>query len=127
VHLAKTQPWIVSLALIIPAATAGLAVMYPAPAIAQAAQAEAKGGELTRKPKLKVAPAYPDLARRMSITGTVRLSVLVAPNGTVKSSKPLGGHPILVNAAMDAMKQWKYEPAATESSGIVEFKFAPRD
>ncbi len=62
----------------------------------------------------------------MSITGTVRLAVVVAPNGTVKSSKAIGGHPLLVNAAMDAMKQWKFEPAPTESSGIVEFKFQPQ-
>ena len=48
----------------------------------------------------------------MSIAGTVRLAVVVAPNGTVKSSKPVGGHPLLVNAAMDAMKQWKFEPAS---------------
>ena len=62
----------------------------------------------------------------MNIAGTVRLAVVVAPNGTVKSSKPVGGHPLLVNAAMDAMKQWKFEPAPTESSGIVEFKFQPQ-
>ena len=48
----------------------------------------------------------------MNIVGTVRLAVIVAPNGTVKSSKPLGGHPVLVNAAMDAVKQWKFEPGS---------------
>ena len=83
--------------------------------------------ELTRKAKVKVAPVYPDVARRMSIVGTVRLAVVVEPNGTVKSSKPVGGHPVLVNAAMDAVKQWKFEPAPTESSGIVEFKFQPQN
>ena len=86
-----------------------------------------KGEELTRKPKTKVAPTYPEIARRMNITGTVRLAVVVSPNGTVKSSKPVGGHPVLVNAAMDAMKQWKFESAPTESSGIVEFKFQPQE
>jgi TonB family protein len=61
----------------------------------------------------------------MSITGTVRLAVVVAPNGVVKSTRAVGGHPILVNAALDAMKKWKFEPAPIESSGIVEFKFQP--
>jgi protein TonB len=91
------------------------------------AQENVKTEELSRKAKTKVAPIYPDVARRMNVSGTVRLSVVVAPNGTVRSSKVIGGHPVLVNAAMDAMKQWKFEPAPTESSGIVEFKFQPQD
>lgn len=103
--------------------TAGTAVLCP-PAMAQE---NVKTEELSRKAKTKVAPIYPDVARRMNVSGTVRLSVVVAPNGTVRSSKVIGGHPVLVNAAMDAMKQWKFEPAPTESSGIVEFKFQPQD
>ena len=103
--------------------TAGTAVLCP-PAMAQE---NVKTEELSRKAKTKVAPIYPDVARRMNVSGTVRLSVVVAPNGTVRSSKVIGGHPVLVNAAIDAMKQWKFEPAPTESSGIVEFKFQPQD
>ena len=83
--------------------------------------------EITRKLKSKIAPLYPELARRMNITGTVRLAVVVSPNGTVKSSKPVGGHPLLVSAAMDAIKRWKFESAPTESSGVVEFKFEPQN
>jgi TonB family protein len=79
--------------------------------------------ELTRKIKTKVPPAYPDLARRMNIRGTVRVFVTVSPNGNVKDSKVVGGNPILVNSAMDALKKWKFEPAAEESTGIVEFRF----
>ena len=120
--LAKTQHWIAHLLLGLVVASA--AVISPVPAMAQQ---EVKTEELTRKPKTKVSPVYPDMARRMSISGTVRLAVVVGPNGTVKSTKVVGGHPVLVNAAMDAMRQWKFEPAATESSGIVEFKFQPQD
>jgi len=57
----------------------------------------------------------------------VRLAVVVAPNGQVKNTKAIGGHPILVNAAMDAMKQWKFEPAPAESTGVVEFRFQPQE
>jgi TonB family protein len=101
---------------------AGSVIICPVAAVAQ----ESKIEELTRKAKTRVSPVYPDLARRMSITGTVRLAVVVAPNGQVKTAKPIGGHPILVNAAVDAMKQWRFESAPVESSGVVEFKFQPR-
>ena len=100
---------------------------YVAPAPAGSGDPEPATGPLTRKAKSKVAPVYPDLARRMSITGTVKLSVVVTPNGTVKSTKLVGGHPLLANAAMDAMKKWKFEPGPDESTGIVEFKFQPQD
>jgi TonB family protein len=81
--------------------------------------------EITRKVKAKVAPIYPEIARRMNISGTVKLVVVVAPNGSVKSTKVLGGHPLLVSAAEDAVKKWKFEPASNEDSGVVEFKFKP--
>ncbi len=68
---------------------------------------------------------YPDLARKMNITGTVKIQVVVAPNGTVKDAKVVGGHPVLAGAALDAVRKWRFEPAAVESSGVVEFKFEP--
>lgn len=80
---------------------------------------------ITRKVKSQVAPAYPDLARRMSITGVVKIQVRVDKGGTVKETKLIGGHPVLANAAMDAVKRWKYEPASDETTGIVEFRFTP--
>ena len=83
--------------------------------------------ELSRKVKSKVPPSYPDIARRMSISGTVKVSVVVTPSGLVRSTKVLGGHPLLVTAAVDALKKWKFEPASEESTGIVEFKFQPQD
>ena len=79
--------------------------------------------EITRKVKSKVPPVYPDLARRMNITGVVKLQVVVAPNGSVKNTKLVGGHPLLANAAMDAVKKWRFENAAEETTGVVEFKF----
>lgn len=80
---------------------------------------------ITRKIKSQVAPTYPDLARRMSISGVVKIQVRVDKSGTVKETKLIGGHPVLANAAMDAVKRWKYEPASDETTGIVEFRFAP--
>ncbi len=95
------------------------AVFHPLPAFAQ--------GELTRKVKTRMKPAYPDLARRMNIAGTVKVLVVVSPNGSLKNTKVVGGNPILVNAAMDALKKWKFEPANEDSTGTVEFKFQPQE
>ncbi|HEX4426365.1 MAG TPA: energy transducer TonB [Terriglobales bacterium] len=86
-------------------------------------QALAQEEAVTRKIKTKVAPTYPEIARRMAITGKVKLSVVISANGTVREAKVIGGHPILVNAAMEAVKKWKYEPTPGETSGTVEFTF----
>jgi TonB family protein len=83
----------------------------------------AHGDDGGRKIKTKVAPQYPELAKKMHVSGSVRLQLLVASNGQIKSVKPLGGHPLLIDAAENAVKQWRYEsgPEATE---VVEFKFS---
>lgn len=94
---------------------AGAAVLHPSYAFAQE--------ELSRKVKLRVAPTYPDLARRMNITGVVKVAVVVSPNGTLKSTKIVGGHPVLAAAALDALRKWKFETAPEDSAGLVEFKF----
>jgi len=76
-----------------------------------------------RKVKTKVAPSYPELAKRMSVTGKVKIEVIIAPDGHVKSTKAIGGHPLLVQACQDAVKEWKFLPAPEESTQIVEFEF----
>jgi TonB family protein len=78
--------------------------------------------EAGRKLKTKISPQYPELARKMNVSGSVRLEVLIAANGQVKSVKPLGGHPLLIDAAESAVKQWKYEPGA-EGTEVVEIHF----
>ena len=87
---------------------------------------QAQNDELVRRAKSKVQPSYPELARKMNIAGTVKIEVVVAPNGTVKDARVVGGHPVLASAALDAAKKWRFEPAGGESSGIIDFKFEPR-
>ncbi len=82
--------------------------------------------EILRRAKSKVQPAYPDLARKMNISGTVKIEVTVAPNGSVKDARVVGGHPVLAQSALDAAKKWRFEPAASESTGIIDFKFEQR-
>jgi TonB family protein len=99
--------------------TAAAAVVLAFPAVsAQQATEEGK-----RKVKSKTNPVLSDVARRMSITGKVKLEVTIAPDGRVKSVRALGGHPLLVQSCVECVKEWKYETAPEESIQIVEFDF----
>lgn len=82
--------------------------------------------ETKRKAKTTVTPKYPELARRMNVSGVVRVQVTVAPDGTVKDTRVVGGHPILVNAVMDAVRRWRFE-TGSETKENLEFRFAPSD
>jgi TonB family protein len=81
--------------------------------------------EIKRKTKSKVEAVYPELAKRMNITGVVKILITVSPNGSVKDAKLVGGHPLLANAALDAVRKWLYEAGPEESTGIVQFRFGP--
>jgi TonB family protein len=94
----------------------GTVIMRPLPLRAQKE-------EITRKVKTRVQPVYPDIARRMNIAGVVKVQVVVAPNGNVKSAKLVGGHPLLANSAMDAVRKWRFESGSEDTTGVVEFKF----
>jgi len=104
-------------------AVSGLLALALTPLAGQAQQGQ---DEISRKAKNKVQAIYPELARKMNLAGTVKVEVVVLPNGTVKGARVLGGHPVLANAALDAVKKWRFEPAAMESTGTVDFKFEPR-
>ena len=58
----------------------------------------------------KVQPLYPALAKQARIQGTVRLQAVIAKNGSVEELQVISGHPLLVQAALDAVKQWRYRP-----------------
>jgi len=85
----------------------------------------AEGQETIRKTKSKVEPMYPDLARRLKIAGVVKVDVTVAPNGTVKDAKVVGGHPVLGNAVLDAVKKWRFESGPQETTETLQFRFDP--
>jgi len=87
-------------------------------ALAQSGSEESK-----RKVKTKVAPSYPELAKRMNVTGRVKIEVIITPDGRVKSTRALGGHPLLVQACLDAVKEWKFVAAPEETTQVVEFEF----
>jgi TonB family protein len=79
--------------------------------------------ESKRKVKSKTAPVYPELAKRMNVGGKVKIEVVITQDGHVKSTRIVGGHPLLVQACQDAVKEWKFMPAPEETTQIVEFEF----
>jgi TonB family protein len=79
-----------------------------------------------RKVTRMVNPVYPELARRLQMSGVVKLRDTVAPNGSVKSIEPVGGHPILIRAAQDAVTNWKFAPAPDETLELIELNFKTR-
>jgi len=90
------------------------------------AQGQQSSSEVVRPIIRRTEPRYPEIARRMNIGGTVKVFAVVAPDGRVKSVEPAGGHPLLIEAAREAILQWKYAPAGAESREPVELHFNPQ-
>jgi len=65
-----------------------------------------------------VRPVYPDAAKQAGIEGTVRLKAIIAKDGTVQDLKVLSGDPALVNAAAEAVRQWRYQPTLLEGKPV---------
>jgi TonB family protein len=78
-----------------------------------------------RKLVYKVAPKYPRELKQNEIGGVVRLSVSISPNGSVGKITPVGGNPILIDAATVAVKQWRYVPADHPTTTEVQLDFIP--
>lgn len=83
----------------------------------------ASAGEQERKLVKRVEPEYPELAAKVNLHGGVKLKIWINPDGTVRRLEYVGGHPVLAESALRAVKSWKYEPAAKESTTTVELKF----
>jgi TonB family protein len=66
----------------------------------------------------KVQPEYPPLARQTRIEGMVQLHTIIAKDGTVKQLEVISGHPLLVQAAIDAVRQWVYEPTLLNGQAV---------
>jgi protein TonB len=79
-----------------------------------------------RKVINRIAPVYPALAKRMHVSGVVKLEVVIRANGEVKSTSALGGNPVLIEAAVSAVQKWKFESAHEESSETIQLVFPPQ-
>ena len=61
-------------------------------------------GHQERKVISRTAPIYPELAKRMRIGGVVKVEVVIRANGSVKATNVVGGHPVLIRSATDAIR-----------------------
>jgi TonB family protein len=79
-----------------------------------------KAGAVVTAAKLikRVNPAYPPLARQTRISGTVSLDAVIGKDGSVLQLKVLSGHPLLIQAALDAVRLWKYSPTLLEGEPV---------
>jgi len=79
----------------------------------------AVGGDVKQaKLIFSVSPVYPTLAKSQHVSGSVMIDALIDPNGRVTTMKVVSGPTLLQQAAMDALKQWKYQPASLDGKPV---------
>jgi protein TonB len=89
----------------------GVTSTLPPPPKAAAPQRIRVGGNVQQARLVNmIRPVYPPLAKQARIQGTVRLQAIIAKDGAVVQLEVQSGHPLLVQAALDAVKQWRYQP-----------------
>lgn len=78
-----------------------------------------------RKLIVQAPPTYPAIAKSIRLAGTVKVQVIIGTDGQIKETKVLGGHPVLVDATLEALKKWKYAPSQAQTTAQLEFNFHP--
>ena len=82
-----------------------------------------RAGDLERGVLSRTTPEYPEIALKMNLHGTVKLKIWIRPDGSVSRLEYVGGHPLLAESALKAVKVWKFEAAPKDSTQQVEVKF----
>src|SRR2546428_215065 len=70
------------------------------------------------RPPGTVEPIYPTLARQMRIQGVVQIDAVVAVDGHMRELRVVSGHPLLAPAALEAVRQWIYEPTVLNGARV---------
>lgn len=83
----------------------------------------ALAGDVHRAIVTRVAPSYPEMARRMHIGGKVVLMVTIQADGSVSATKVESGHALLTAAAEDAVKRWHFSPNPEPTQSEIEVNF----
>jgi len=86
--------------------TNAMPVLSPPPSVQHVRVSHMMEGNLIHR----VQPAYPPLARQARIQGTVVLRAIISRDGRIENLQVLSGHPMLVPAAIEAVRQWRYQP-----------------
>lgn len=82
--------------------------------------------EAKRRVRVLAKPQYPELARRLNLSGVVKVEVTIEPDGKVKRTHIVGGHPVLAAEAERAAMVSEFEPGPKETTEVIEFKFGPQ-
>jgi len=95
-------------------------VPQPAKPVAKPKPGPARVGGDVQAAKLvhQVRPVYPPLARQARIQGTVRLQAVISRDGAIQNLQLTSGHPLLVPAALDAVRQWRYRPTTLNGENV---------
>jgi TonB family protein len=88
--------------------------------------AQSAASDAPRRIKVAVKPEYSDLAKRLSLSGVVRVEVLIGADGKVKKAHVVGGHPVLGLEAEKAAILTEFEPGTKETTQIIEFHIGPK-
>jgi len=86
---------------------------------------DAQNAAAVRQARTTAKPHYPELARGLNLSATVKVQVTVSSSGKVLDAKPTGGHPLFISRSIDAAKKWQSEPAEQTTVEIIEFHFSP--
>jgi TonB family protein len=78
-----------------------------------------------RKIVNRVMPFYPPIARTMGLSGVVKIEATVGNDGKPKLLDVKGGHPVLAQSAVDAVRRWRWEASSHETKEPIEVTFAP--
>lgn len=103
-----------------------LALITGHPATAQDVSIHVSQSDAIKAAKSKVEPEYPAMAKQLHLEGAVEVEARIGENGSVEDVKPLTGNAILMNAAVTALKKWKFNPFLADgkpSKAVADLSF----
>lgn len=108
-------------------ASAILALSAAGSLLAQEATVHLTQAEAMKAAKERPAPEYPPMARQLHLEGEVQVEAHISESGNVEDVKPLTGNAVLANAAVQAMRRWKFTPVVTDGKArkvVTEMSFS---
>jgi TonB family protein len=101
----------------------------PTPQVDPPRQVRLSSGVLQGKAIVRRTPEYPPLARQIHLSGSVSVEVMIALDGHVEAARAVSGHPLLVGAAVEAARGWRFEPTLLSGvpvrvTGVIVFNFS---
>lgn len=96
----------------------GIPIQPPRPAPPTQTMVHRSEGVMAGQLIHQVQPSYPEIARNMHLSGTVRLEAVIGTDGTIRDLEILSGNPILTRPAVEAVRQWRYRPTLLNGAPV---------